>query len=83
MQKAVFFRKNREKKRYAAWLALSTALNATGTPIYTSICPHSRAPDAGVGVRFPPRLLSRSSLASAAASRGGPPRCVQTALRSA
>lgn len=30
--------------QYTAWKALGDALNATGRPIYYSICPHTLAP---------------------------------------
>ena len=38
-------------EQYAAWSALSTALNKTGRPIYLDFCPHAIAD--GVGTETP------------------------------
>lgn len=38
--------------QYAAWKALGEALNATGRPIYFSICPHTPTPALGTAREF-------------------------------
>jgi len=35
--------------QYEHWVSLRDALNATGKPIYYSICPHTQSPDVGPG----------------------------------
>lgn len=38
--------------QYQHWAALRDALNATGVPIYYSICPHTKAKDEGPGAEY-------------------------------
>jgi len=38
--------------QYAGFSALRDALNATGKPIYYSICPHTPAPKVGTGLPY-------------------------------
>eukprot|EP01052_Picozoa_sp_SAG31_P037261 SAG31_NODE_4786_length_2956_cov_5.119006_1_plen_481_part_00 len=55
--------------QYAAWHALGMALNATGRPIYYSICPHTNASGDGVAAAFGHDLIYAPPVSWSAAQR--------------
>ena len=55
--------------QYAAWQALGMALNATGRPIYYSICPHTNSSGDGVAAAFGHDLIYAPPVAWTAAQR--------------